>query len=216
MSEQMLEEKKDGFLDRQMTRRQFLKISGKSLAGLTISATMLNLFGCTQREVDEGVVTTWATPTGLLVVNGARCVGCQRCEINCTLTNDGKCGAYISRIKMARNLHIHGKDGMYNQNFTYFPDTCRQCKTPACGEACPQHAIYADDRGVRVVDRDKCIGCGACHDACPWHMPTIDPETQKSSKCIQCGACVAGCPAGALQIIDWDEVTSAAQEIVEA
>lgn len=129
MSEQMLEEKKDGFLDRQMTRRQFLKISGKSLAGLTISATMLNLFGCTQQEVDEGVVTTWATPTGLLVVNGARCVGCQRCEINCTLTNDGKCGAYISRIKMARNLHIHGKDGMYNQNFTYFPDTCRQCKT---------------------------------------------------------------------------------------
>ena len=56
-----------------------------------------------------------------------------------------------------------------------------------------------------------CIGCGACHDACPWHMPTVNPETGKSSKCIACGACVAGCPSGALSIVDWDAVTSAAQ-----
>ena len=29
--------------------------------------------------------------------------------------------------------------------------------------------------------------------------------------CIACGACVAGCPSGALSIVDWDAVTSAAQ-----
>ena len=80
-----------------------------------------------------------------------------------------------------------------------------------CGNACPQKAITTDDRGIRVVDTDKCIGCGACHDACPWHMPTVNPETGKSSKCIACGACVAGCPSGALSIVDWDAVTSAAQ-----
>ena len=58
---------------------------------------------------------------------------------------------------------------------------------------------------------ERCIGCGACHEACPWHMPTVNPETGKSSKCIACGACVAGCPSGALSIVDWDAVTSAAQ-----
>ena len=63
--------------------------------------------------------------------------------------------------------------------------------------------------GNRAVQ--DCIGCGACHDACPWHMPTVNPETGKSSKCIACGACVAGCPSGALSIVDWDAVTSAAQ-----
>ena len=42
-------------------------------------------------------------------------------------------------------------------------------------------------------------------------MPTVNPETGKSSKCIACGACVAGCPSGALSIVDWDAVTSAAQ-----
>ena len=90
-------------------------------------------------------------------------------------------------------------------------DTCRQCEDPACGNACPQKAITTNAQGIRVVDTDKCIGCGACHEACPWHMPTVNPETGKSSKCIACGACVAGCPSGALSIVDWDAVTSAAQ-----
>ena len=65
--------------------------------------------------------------------------------------------------------------------------------------------------GKPHISERKCIGCGACVEACPWHMPTVNPETGKSSKCIACGACVAGCPSGALSIVDWDAVTSAAQ-----
>ena len=117
-------------------------------------------------------------------------------------------------MKIGRNLHIHGNDGLLNRNFVYFPDTCRQCKEPACGNACPKGAIFADDKGIKKVDPEKCVGCGACVEACPWHMPTVNPETNKSSKCIACGACVAGCPTGALQIVPWDDVTAAAQEIV--
>ena len=204
----------EGFLDSQMTRRQFLKISGKSIAGLTVSATLLSLFGCTQEQVDSNQVISWAMPQGLLVVNAAKCTGCKRCEINCSLFNDGECSSYISRVKISRNLHIHGSDGLLMGNFTYFPDTCRQCETPPCGEACPEDAIYADEKGIKMVDQSKCVGCGACVSACPWHMPTVNPETNKSSKCIACGACVAGCPSGALEIIPWDAVTAAAQQKV--
>ncbi|WP_313134793.1 ferredoxin-like protein [Anaerocolumna sp.] len=205
---------KESFFDKQMTRRQFLKVSGKSIAGLTVTATMLSLFGCSQQEIDDEQVATWALPQGLLVVNSAKCTGCERCENNCTLVNDGEISTYISRVKVSRNLHIHGKDGMYNGSFTYYPDTCRQCKDPACGNACPQKAIIANGQGTRVVDESKCVGCGACVEACPWHMPAVNPETNKSSKCIACGACAAGCPSGALAIISWDEVTAAAQAIV--
>nr|WP_308742818.1 ferredoxin-like protein [uncultured Anaerocolumna sp.] len=205
---------KTSFFDKQMTRRQFLKISGKSIAGLTVSATMLSLFGCSQREIENEQVATWALPQGLLVVNTAKCTGCERCEHNCTLVNDGEISTYVSRVKVSRNLHIHGKDGMYNSSFTYYPDTCRQCKDPACGNACLQKAIIANGQGTRVVDESKCVGCGACVEACPWHMPAVNPETNKSSKCIACGACAAGCPSGALAIIPWDEVTAAAQAIV--
>ena len=95
---------KTDFLTADMTRRQFMKISGKSLAGLTLSASMLSLFGCSQKQVDAGAVATWALPQGLLVVNADLCTGCQRCEINCTLTNDGVCSSYISRVKIPRLL----------------------------------------------------------------------------------------------------------------
>ena len=53
---------KTDFLTADMTRRQFMKISGKSLAGLTLSASMLSLFGCSQKQVDSGAVATWALP----------------------------------------------------------------------------------------------------------------------------------------------------------
>ena len=74
-------------------------------------------------------------------------------------------------------------------------------------------AIYAGGDGIRRVDTDKCVGCGACTQACPWHMPTVNPYTKKSSKCVMCGACVEGCPSGALSIIPWDKISSAAQAI---
>ena len=97
---------KTDFLTADMTRRQFMKISGKSLAGLSLSASMLSLFGCSQSQIDSGAVATWALPQGLLVVNADLCTGCQRCEINCTLTNDGVCSSYISRVKIQRRLNL--------------------------------------------------------------------------------------------------------------
>ena len=136
---------KTDFLTADMTRRQFMKISGKSLAGLTLSASMLSLFGCSQKQVDAGAVTTWALPQGLLVVNADLCTGCQRCEINCTLTNDGVCSSYISRVKIQRRLNLDGDgNGLLSGTdncFVYFPDTCRQCEDPACGNACPRRPL---------------------------------------------------------------------------
>ena len=145
---------KTDFLTADMTRRQFMKISGKSLAGLSLSASMLSLFGCSQQQVDTGAVATWALPQGLLVVNADLCTGCQRCEINCTLTNDGVCSSYISRVKIQRRLNLDGAgNGLLSGTdncWVYFPDTCRQCEDPACGNACPQKAITTNEQGIRV------------------------------------------------------------------
>ena len=194
---------KVNFLNKDYTRRQFLKLSGKTLAGVTLSSSMLATLGLSAAAAENA--TVWAMPQGLLVVDPDKCTGCLRCEINCSLVNDGVVSSHLSRIKMARNLtSSRNGNGLYTENtWVYFPDTCRQCENPACGNACPVKAIYADENGVKKVDETKCVGCGACAAACPWHMPTINPETKKSTKCVQCGACAAGCVTGALKILPW-------------
>lgn len=204
-----------GFLNKDMTRRQFMKISGKSLAGLSLSASMLSLLGVTQKEVNASQVAVWAAPQGLLVVNSDICVGCLLCEANCTLVKDGATSSFSSRIKVTRNLMTNANGvGMYNDlnsGWDYFPDTCRQCADAPCAEACPVNAFTQNNRGTLIVDEETCVGCALCSNACPWDMIPVNPDTNKADKCDLCGVCVDRCPSGALRLISWDAVTAAAQ-----
>ena len=176
---------KKTLMDREYTRRQFMKLSGKGLAGVALSSTLLSLMGCTRSQAEAGLVDTIATPDFLLVANRAKCTGCQRCEINCTLTNDGDAHPYMARIRVRQNVNFgdQGPTDDYKHGDGFFglwgfkPDTCKQCADPACVNACPMKAISADPvTGARVIDEDKCVGCGACVNACPWHMPRVDVE----------------------------------------
>lgn len=209
---------KKTLMDREYTRRQFMKLSGKGLAGVALSSTLLSLMGCTRSQAEAGLVDTIATPDFLLVANRAKCTGCQRCEVNCTLANDGDAHPYMARIRVRQNVNFgdQGPTDDYKHGDGFFglwgfkPDTCKQCADPACVNVCPMKAISANPvTGARVIDEDKCVGCGACVNACPWHMPRVDVEKHKSTKCISCGACVAGCPTSALRMIPWEDVAKA-------
>lgn len=50
-------------LDIGLTRLEFLRISGKGLAGLTIAPALLSLLGCKQEDIDSGTVGLINTPT---------------------------------------------------------------------------------------------------------------------------------------------------------
>lgn len=98
----------------------------------------------------------------------------------------------------------------------YVTPACRGCMVHSCKEVCPKDAITIVNHKA-TVDKDKCIECGKCTQACPYsaiimqHRPcmvsckvkaiSID-ENHKAhidnEKCISCGACVYKCPFGAI------------------
>ena len=89
-----------------------------------------------------------------------------------------------------------------------------------CVQACKFDAMHIVD-GVAKVDREKCVGCMACAEACPKAIPVKvpysmnelvacrsnekGPAVMKACKvgCIGCMKCAKECPADAIQIKDF-------------
>lgn len=52
------------------------------------------------------------------------------------------------------------------------------------------------------VEKDLCIGCGACTGVCPVNALTLDDEGKSECNadlCIDCHACVGTCPVEAIE-----------------
>lgn len=50
------------------------------------------------------------------------------------------------------------------------------------------------------INKEKCIGCGACIDSCPMGCIKFDDDSKAQideSICISCGTCNAVCPVDA-------------------
>ena len=118
------------------------------------------------------------------------CTGCNRCAYVCSAKKEGEF------IPSKARIHIN--------NFSFrgysVPSICFQCSKPDCLEACPEEAIYKDEIGVVLVDKEKCNGCGECTQACPYGMMEQDDE-DFAYRCDYCNgdpACVKECEPGAL------------------
>ncbi len=98
---------------------------------------------------------------------------------------------------------------------------CMHCDDAGCMKICPAPgALYRTAEGAVAYDRDKCIGCKLCVNACPFDVPRYDAEG-KMTKCHLCfdrigagmqPACVKTCPTGALRFGDRDELISTAKK----
>ena len=95
-------------------------------------------------------------------------------------------------------------------------ESCQNCLAASCQKVCPKDAISFVN-GKSHIDPDKCIKCGKCAKACPYHaiihlerpcakscgMDAIGSDEQgraviNQDKCVGCGQCLVSCPFGAI------------------
>lgn len=91
---------------------------------------------------------------------------------------------------------------------------CNHCADAPCVTACPVTALFTRDDGIVDFNWDRCIGCKACIQACPYDALYIDPETSTAAKCNYCShkvdvglepSCVQVCPEHAIISGDMDD-----------
>jgi len=199
-------------LNNLFSRRQFLKLSGISIVGISALSPLLARAATSPLIILEQA-------KGVIIADPTKCVACRRCELACTEFNDGKAKPSMARIKVARNMNFGPKGAYAGQNGEgnwgkglIVQDLCKQCPHPVpCADACPNDAIVAiPPINARVVDAKKCVGCRMCQNACPWEMMSFDTDTSKATKCTLCNGkpkCVEACPAEALTYTSWRDLT---------
>jgi carbon-monoxide dehydrogenase iron sulfur subunit len=130
----------------------------------------------------------------VLLVDWAKCTGCETCVDICS---GRKAGVYSEN---ASRIRVH-KDEI---EAAFIPLVCEQCREHPCIDVCPVDAIqYKEGVSIFVVDEDTCTGCGACEEACPYHGIFLTDGV--ALKCDLCGGeppCVSVCYPKAIQYVD--------------
>lgn len=60
------------------------------------------------------------------------------------------------------------------------------------------------DHKIPRVDKEKCIGCGACVSVCPqnvFEMKNGKSRVARPENCVECNACVESCPVEAIKLV---------------
>ncbi len=148
-------------------------------------------------------------------VDMKKCTGCKACAVSCKDAHDLPVGQNFRKvIEYAGGDWKKAEDGTWTQDvFAYYISmACNHCTDPACVKVCPTKAHYKrKEDGLVVIDAQKCIGCGMCAMACPYHAPQLDADAHKMRKCNGClerlelglkPICVESCPNRAIQFGD--------------
>ncbi|MBC8211612.1 MAG: 4Fe-4S dicluster domain-containing protein [Gammaproteobacteria bacterium] len=186
-----------------ISRRAFLSGAGAAAVG---AATLVTP-GVSQAATSD--VPRWG-----MVMDLRRCIGCRACTVACKSENDVSLGRF-------RAVITEKTTGTFpNTKKTFLPLMCNHCEgnkkdgVPPCVKACPEYpgkrakfttpdgqkityrtgATYKRPDGLILIDKEKCIGCGKCIDACPYGVRSFDPfvkaggdpTKQAADKCDMC------------------------------
>jgi formate dehydrogenase iron-sulfur subunit len=167
-----------------------------------------------------------------ILVTPEVCIGCRACQVSCKSWNQlpgiktKNTGTYQNPPDLASAaFNIIRYSEVPSQanpvRWLFVSRRCMHCDDAGCMKICPAPgALYRTKEGAVAFDRDKCIGCKLCVNACPFDVPRYDEEG-KVTKCHLCfdridagmqPACVKTCPTGALRFGDRAELIGTAKQ----
>jgi len=116
-----------------------------------------------------------------LWIDDAACWGCQACEVACKQENDIPVGLKIIRVGEIEPRDLNEKD-----RYTFKVSFCQHCADAPCAAVCPVEAITRREDGVVILDSEKCTGCQACMDTCPYDAIAFNEASDIAMKCNLC------------------------------
>ncbi len=167
-----------------------------------------------------------------------KCIGCTSCMEACKTENNVPDQPFYFRTWVERyairrsgevNVESSTKPKKGIEGYTtlqdqenivktfFVPKLCNLCEDSPCVQVCPVGATFKTDDGVVLIDKEYCIGCRYCIQACPYGTRYFNPVTKTADKCNVCyhritkglmPACVEVCPTNARMFGDMSDPNS--------
>lgn len=167
------------------SRRQFLKVAGLSLFGLTAHGALPGVARAAGEAANPAQPAVYRSPAEAfhgrhwgMVIDTRKFDSPEKFEavINACHTYHN-----VPTIPGKQEIKWIWTDG-YRQTFTDQMDNypakeilerkylmlCNHCVNPACTRVCPTQATFSRRDGIVVMDYHRCIGCRFCMAACPF------------------------------------------------
>ncbi len=151
------------------------------------------------------------------VIDHHQCIGCHACTVACKSENDVPVGDFRTWVKYTDI----GTFPAVKRHFAVL--RCNQCSNAPCERICPVKAIEKRSDGIVDLDKDACIGCKSCMQACPYDAIYLNEDTGGAEKCHFCAhrieqgmepACAVVCPTRAIIPGDFHDPQSEVAQIV--
>ena len=129
-----------------------------------------------------------------IICDPDKCTGCQLCMYACSFRYTSTFSPLKSMINVV-NFHP----------LLNIAVACQHCKDADCVRVCPVRALsQSAEKGLIIVDQEKCTGCGWCVEACAYGAMKLDVNKVISFTCDLCDGereplCMKWCPTEALE-----------------